>query len=98
MTAEYNEANGWLERYNQVSAGLYLWAGADSVMRFNEIYGGPANEYDATPWDLEFTNFNVTYEYNYSHDNAGRLDGLHGQQLQLDRPLQPERQRQRRDL
>ncbi len=71
LLAEYNEANGWLERYNQVSAGLYLWAGADSVMRFNEIYGGPANEYDATPWDLEFTNFNVTYEYNYSHDNKG---------------------------
>ena len=71
LTAEYNEANGWLERYNQVSAGLYLWAGADSVMRFNEIYGGPANEYDATPWDLEFTNFNVVYEHNYSHDNQG---------------------------
>ncbi|MCJ1708828.1 discoidin domain-containing protein [Microbacterium sp. VKM Ac-2923] len=71
LLAEYNEANGWLERYRQVSAGLYLWAGADSTMRFNEIYGGPANEYDATPWDLEFTNFNVTYEYNYSHDNQG---------------------------
>lgn len=71
LTAEYNEANGWLERYNQVSAGLYLWAGADSVMRFNEIYGGPANEYDATPWDLEFTNFDVVYEHNYSHDNQG---------------------------
>lgn len=71
LLAEYNEANGWLERYSQVSAGLYLWAGADSVMRFNEIYGGPANQYDATPWDLEFTNFNVTYEYNYSHDNEG---------------------------
>lgn len=71
LLAEYNEANGWLQRYNQVSAGLYLWAGADSTMRYNEIYDGPANEYDATPWDLEFTNFNVTYEYNYSHDNQG---------------------------
>lgn len=71
LLAEYNEANGWLQRYNQVSAGLYLWAGADSIMRFNEIYAGPANQYDATPWDLEFTNFNVTYEYNYSHDNQG---------------------------
>jgi len=71
LLAEYNEANGWLERYNQVSAGLYLWAGADSVMRFNEIYDGPANQYDATPWDLEFTNFDVLYEYNYSHDNQG---------------------------
>lgn len=71
LLAEYNEANGWLERYSQVSAGLYLWAGADSVMRFNEIYDGPANEYDATAWDLEFTNFDVRYEYNYSHDNQG---------------------------
>lgn len=71
LTAEYNEANGWLERYSQVSAGLYLWAGADSVMRYNEIHDGPANQYDATPWDLEFTNFNVTYEHNYSHDNQG---------------------------
>jgi len=71
LTAEYNEANSWLQRYNGVSAGLYLWAGADSVMRYNEVYGGPAQQYDATPWDLEYTNFNVTYEYNYSHDNLG---------------------------
>lgn len=71
LLAEYNEANGWLERYEQVSAGLYLWAGADSVMRFNEIHDGPANQYDATPWDLEYTNFDVTYEFNYSHDNKG---------------------------
>ncbi|MDF2989856.1 MAG: hypothetical protein K0S37_370 [Microbacterium sp.] len=71
MVVEYNEIDGFLKRYSQVSAGLYLWAGADTVMRFNEVYGGPANEYDATPWDLEFTNFDVTYEYNYSHDNEG---------------------------
>ncbi|GLY06849.1 discoidin domain-containing protein [Actinoplanes sp. NBRC 101535] len=69
-TVEYNEVNGFLERYDAVSCGLYLWAGADSVMQFNEVYGGPANEYDGTPWDLEYTNFNVTYQYNYSHDNA----------------------------
>ncbi|WP_051797197.1 right-handed parallel beta-helix repeat-containing protein [Catenuloplanes japonicus] len=69
MTVEYNEVNGFLERYDAVSCGLYLWAGADSVMQFNEVYGGPDNEYDGTPWDLEYTNFNVTYQFNYSHDN-----------------------------
>lgn len=71
LTAEYNEANGWLQRYDNVSAGLYLWAGADSVMRYNEVYGGPPAQFDATAWDLEYTNFDVTYEYNYSHDNQG---------------------------
>lgn len=70
MTVEYNEINGYLQRYNAVSCGLYLWAGADSVMQYNEVYGGPYGEYDGTPWDLEYTNFNVTYQYNYSHDNA----------------------------
>ncbi|MCW5951898.1 MAG: Ig-like domain-containing protein, partial [Propionibacteriaceae bacterium] len=70
MVVEYNEVNGYLQRYNAVSCGLYLWAGADTVMQFNEVYGGPYNEYDGTPWDLEYTNFNVTYQYNYSHDNA----------------------------
>ncbi|WP_433510493.1 discoidin domain-containing protein [Nonomuraea sp. CA-143628] len=70
MTVEYNEVNGFLKRYAAVSCGLYLWAGADSVMQFNEVYGGPDNEYDGTPWDLEYTNFNVTYQFNYSHDNA----------------------------
>ncbi|RCK70159.1 hypothetical protein DT076_05625 [Desertihabitans brevis] len=70
MVVEYNEINGYLQRYEGVSCALYLWAGADSVMRFNEVYGGPYDEYDGTPWDLEYTNFNVTYEYNYSHDNA----------------------------
>lgn len=70
MLVEYNEVNGYLQRYDAVSCGLYLWAGADSVMQFNEVYGGPWGEYDGTPWDLEYTNFNVTYQYNYSHDNA----------------------------
>ncbi|MDX2704134.1 discoidin domain-containing protein [Streptomyces sp. PA03-6a] len=70
MTVEYNEVNGFLERYDAVSCGLYLWAGADSTMQYNEVYGGPDNEYDGTPWDMEYTNFNVTYQYNYSHDNA----------------------------
>lgn len=70
MLVEYNEVNGFLQRYNAVSCGLYLWAGADTTMRFNEVYGGPYDEYDGTPWDLEYTNFDVTYEYNYSHDNA----------------------------
>lgn len=70
MTVEYNEVNGFLARYDAVSCGLYLWAGADSVMQYNEVYGGPNNEYDGTPWDLEYTNFNVTYQFNYSHDNA----------------------------
>lgn len=69
MTVEYNEVNGFLERYDSVSVALYLWAGADSVMQFNEVYGGPHNEFDGTPWDLEYTNFNVTYQFNYSHDN-----------------------------
>lgn len=70
LTVEYNEVNGYLERYGSVSVALYLWAGADSVMQYNEVYGGPNNEFDGTPWDLEYTNFNVTYQYNYSHDNA----------------------------
>ena len=70
MVVEYNEVNGFLERYNAVSCGLYLWAGADSVMQYNEVYNGPYDEYDGTPWDMEYTNFNVTYQYNYSHDNA----------------------------
>jgi hypothetical protein len=70
MLVEFNEVNGYLERYDAVSCALYLWAGADSLMQFNEVYGGPNNEYDGTPWDLEYTNFNVTYQFNYSHDNA----------------------------
>ncbi len=70
MLVEYNEVNGFLQRYSAVSCGLYLWAGADTVMQFNEVYGGPYDEYDGTPWDLEYTNFDVTYQYNYSHDNA----------------------------
>ncbi|WP_460528970.1 discoidin domain-containing protein [Flindersiella endophytica] len=70
MVVEYNEVNGFLERYGSVSVALYLWAGADSVMQYNEVYGGPHNEFDGTAWDLEYTNFNVTYQFNYSHDNA----------------------------
>lgn len=70
MVVEYNEVNGFLQRYHAVSCGLYLWAGADTVMQYNEVYDGPWDEYDGTPWDLEYTNFNVTYQYNYSHDKT----------------------------
>lgn len=66
---EYNEINGFLKRYSEVSCALYMWASADSTMQYNEVYDGPANQYDGTPWDLEYTNFNVTYQFNYSHDN-----------------------------
>lgn len=66
---EYNEINGYLKRYSEVSCALYMWASADSTMQYNEVYDGPANQYDGTPWDLEYTNFNVTYQFNYSHDN-----------------------------
>jgi len=69
MVVEYNEINGFLKRYNQVSCGLYLWAGANTVMQFNEVYDGPYDEYDGTPFDMEYTNFDVVYQYNYSHDN-----------------------------
>lgn len=71
LTCEYNEVNGFLERYDQVSAGLYLWASADSVMQFNEVYDGPAEQYDGTPFDFEYTCFGVTYQYNYTHNNLG---------------------------
>jgi hypothetical protein len=41
MLVEYNEVNGYLERYDAVSCALYLWAGADTVVQYNEVYGGP---------------------------------------------------------
>ncbi|MEU0073303.1 discoidin domain-containing protein [Streptomyces sp. NPDC006332] len=69
MKVEYNEVNGYLKRYDAVSCALYLWAGADTVMQYNEVYDGPSDQFDGTPWDLEYTNFNVTYQFNYSHDN-----------------------------
>lgn len=69
LLAEYNEINGFLKRYTEVSCALYAWASANVTMQYNEVYDGPANQYDGTPWDLEYTNFDVTYQFNYSHDN-----------------------------
>jgi hypothetical protein len=70
MTVEYNEINGYLKRYTSVSCGLYLWAGQNSTMQYNEVYGAAYAQYDGSPWDLEYTNYNVTYQFNYSHDNG----------------------------
>lgn len=69
MTVEYNVVNGFLQRYDSISAGLYAWCSQDVVHQFNEVYGGTSAFYDGTAFDFEFTSRNVVYQYNYTHDN-----------------------------
>jgi hypothetical protein len=82
MIVEYNEVNGFLKRYDSVSAGLYSWASEDVTQQFNEVYDGVSAFYDGTAFDFEFSGKNIKYQYNYTHDNPagwmsymGRADG-----------------------
>jgi hypothetical protein len=69
MLVEYNVVNGFLKRYDSVSAGLYSWASADVTQQFNEVYDGASSFYDGTAFDFEYSSYNVKYQYNYTHDN-----------------------------
>ncbi|NMO97863.1 discoidin domain-containing protein [Paenibacillus lemnae] len=69
MTVEYNVVNGFLQRYDSISAGLYAWCSQDVIHQYNEVYGGTSAFYDGTAFDFEFTSKNVVYQYNYTHDN-----------------------------
>ncbi|QGH36124.1 hypothetical protein GI584_19645 [Gracilibacillus salitolerans] len=69
MLVEYNEVNGFLKRYDSVSAGLYSWASENVTQQFNEVYDGVSAFYDGTPFDFEFSGKDIVYQYNYTHDN-----------------------------
>ena len=54
-------------------AAIWPYTCTDTVFQYNEVYGiesGNGGD-DLQAYDLDASNYNCIYQYNYSHDNAG---------------------------
>lgn len=68
---EHNIVDGYLRRYPSFrpTVALYPWKCENSVLQFNEVYNGPSNNVDGSPYDMDSCLKNVIYQFNYSHNN-----------------------------
>lgn len=52
-------------------AGLWVIGVKDTVIQFNEVYGGKYGYNDGQAFDVDMFCEGTLYQYNYSHDNRG---------------------------
>lgn len=52
-------------------AGCWLWDSNDTLFQYNEVYDGVYGYNDGEAFDFDIGAQNVTYQYNYSHNNRG---------------------------
>jgi hypothetical protein len=53
-------------------AGIWTWdVKTDTLLQYNECYGTLYGYQDGEAWDIDSASDKVTYQYNYSHWNAG---------------------------
>lgn len=67
---EDNRVDGFQERSAGYNAGIWPWNSEDIVFTGNEASGGRTTR-DGMAFDIDQGTNNVTFEYNYSHDNEG---------------------------
>ena len=71
---EYNVGDVWGLRYAAECAGIYPWRSNNTVLSHNIVSNGPKSfpktTGDGTAWDIDSGLYNITYEYNYSYNNA----------------------------
>lgn len=74
--AEYNTVAGSKLLVNAGDihfAAIWGYTCTDTIFQYNEVYGiksGNGGD-DLQAYDLDASNYNCIYQYNYSHDNAG---------------------------
>lgn len=74
--AEYNTVAGSKLLVNTGDihfAAIWGYTCSDTIFQYNEVYGiksGNGGD-DLQAFDLDASNYNCIYQYNYSHDNAG---------------------------
>lgn len=56
---------------NEASAGAWPWHCTNIVFQGNECAYTQNQGTDCCAWDFDLGNQNITYQYNYSHNNAG---------------------------
>ncbi|GFZ98346.1 hypothetical protein GCM10008018_50750 [Paenibacillus marchantiophytorum] len=68
---EYNVATSFGTRIasSNAIAAIWLAVAKNSVLQYNEAYGGPISNQDGCAYDFDYYLENTTYQYNYSHDN-----------------------------
>ncbi|GAA3129489.1 hypothetical protein JOF29_007282 [Kribbella aluminosa] len=67
---EGNHIAGFQRRSAGYNAGLWPWNSDGTAFRHNEVSGGTTTR-DGMAFDVDQGTDGTTFEYNYSHDNAG---------------------------
>lgn len=67
---EGNRVHGFQRRSAGYNAGMWPWNSDGTVFRYNEVSGGETTR-DGMAFDVDQGTDRTTFEYNYSHDNAG---------------------------
>lgn len=67
---ERNYLNGFQKRSAGYNAGMWTYDSDNTVFQYNETTGGQTTR-DGMAYDVDQGTVNVTFQYNYSHDNAG---------------------------
>ncbi|GAA3130133.1 right-handed parallel beta-helix repeat-containing protein [Kribbella aluminosa] len=65
-----NRIDGFQRRSAGYNAGLWPWNSDGTTFRHNEVSGGETTR-DGMAFDVDQGTDGTTFEYNYSHDNAG---------------------------
>ena len=66
---EHNVVMRAVDRSTAGCAGVWGWYIKNVVYQFNECAYITKARWDGEAWDFDYGNVNVTYQYNYSHDN-----------------------------
>ncbi|MBB4987081.1 MULTISPECIES: right-handed parallel beta-helix repeat-containing protein [Streptomyces] len=67
---DHNVVNGFGLRATAYHSGVWVWNSDKAVMEYNEVSHG-ASAPPMMAFDADGANSDVTYQYNYSHDNGG---------------------------
>ncbi len=65
-----NTVTGFQLRSAGYNAGIWPFNTDNSTFQYNDVSGG-GNTLDGMAYDVDQGNINTTFQYNYSHDNAG---------------------------
>jgi hypothetical protein len=66
---EHNVVTSFGKRVTSAIAGIWQIRTKNTVIQYNEVYGGPASNQDGCAYDFDLWLQDAKIQYNYSHDN-----------------------------
>ena len=68
---ERNVVDGFDESGTSFNAGIWGYASTGDTFQFNDVSHGRHGPLDSMAYDIDGSNYRLTFQYNLSHDNSG---------------------------